>query len=180
MGERSAENLLAELEVSKRLPFARVLHGLGIRHVGARVAQVLAGSFPGMRELAAASEDDLAAIEEIGPVIAASIRSFLGSPRNAEALRKLEGAGVRMRGGPTPRRETALAGLTVVLTGSLTRRTRAEAEAAVTEAGGRVSSSVSSKTDLVVLGEDPGSKYKKAVDLGIRTIDEEELERLLG
>ncbi|MFH1690431.1 MAG: NAD-dependent DNA ligase LigA [Candidatus Eisenbacteria bacterium] len=180
MGETSAENLLAELEESKRLPFARVLHGLGIRHVGARVAQVLAGSFPGMRELAAASEDDLAATEEIGPVIAASIRSFLASPRNAEALRKLEGAGVNMRGGPAPRRQTALTGLTVVLTGSLTRRTREEAAAAVVEAGGRVSSSVSSKTDLVVVGEDPGSKYTKALELEIRTIDEAELERLLG
>ena len=180
MGERSAENLLAELEESKRKPFARVLHGLGIRHVGARVAQALAGSFPGMRELAAASEDDLAATEEIGPVIAASIRSFLASPRNAEALRKLEGAGVNMRGGPAPRRQTALTGLTVVLSGSLTRRTRDEAAAAVTEAGGRVSSSVSSKTDLVVVGTDPGSKYRRALELGIRTIDEAELERLLG
>jgi DNA ligase (NAD+) len=180
MGERSAENLLAELEESRQRPFARVLRGLGIRHVGARVAQVLAAGFPGMRELKAASEDDLAATEEIGPVIAASIRSFFESPRNAEALRKLEAAGVNMRGGPAPGRETALAGLTVVLTGSLTRMTREEAAESVAEAGGRVSSSVSSKTDLVVVGTDPGSKLRKALELGIRTIDEAELERLLG
>lgn len=179
MGERSAENLLAELEESKRRSFARVLHGLGIRHVGARVAQVLAESFPGLRELASASEGDLAAIEEIGSVIAASIRSFLGSSRNVEALRKLEEAGVNMRGGTARRRETALAGLTVVLTGTLVRRTRLEAAAAIAEAGGRVSSSVSSKTDLVVVGGDPGSKHRKALELGIRTIDEAELERLL-
>ena len=179
MGERSAENLLAELEESKRRPFPRVLHGLGIRHVGARVAQVLAQSFPGMRELASASEGDLADIEEIGPVIAASIRSFLGSSRNAKALRKLEEAGVNMRGDLGRRRKTALAGLTVVLTGTLVRRTRHEVAAAIAEAGGRVSSSVSSKTDLVVVGKDPGSKHTKALELGIRTMNEAELERLL-
>ena len=180
MGEKSAENLLAELEESKRRPLARVLHGLGIRHVGARVAAVLAESFPGMGELRAATEEELAAIDDIGPVIAASIRSFLAAPRNVEALRKLEDAGVNMRGGKAARRSTALAGLTVVLTGALTRRTRDEAAEAVVEAGGRVSSSVSSKTDIVVVGEDPGSKYKKALELGIRTIDEAELDRLLG
>jgi DNA ligase (NAD+) len=182
MGEKSAENLLAELEESKRRPLARVLHGLGIRHVGARVAQVLAESFPGMRELASASEGDLAAIDEIGPVIAASIRSFLGSPRNAEALRKLERAGVNMRREPGRRRKTktALAGLTVVLSGTFAHRTRQEAADAIVEAGGRVSSSVSSKTDLVVVGRNPGSKHSKALELGVKTIDEAELERLLG
>lgn len=180
MGERSAENLLAELVESKQRPFARVLHGLGIRHVGARVAQILAGSLGGMKELAVATEEELAAIEEIGPVIAASIRSFLQAPRNIEVLRKLTDAGVTMRGGSALRRDGALAGLTVVLTGALTRRTREETAEAVAGAGGRVSSSVSSKTDLVVVGRDPGSKYKKALELGIRTIDEAELEELLG
>ncbi|MCK4681242.1 NAD-dependent DNA ligase LigA, partial [bacterium] len=181
MGEKSAENLLAELEESKRRPLARVLRGLGVRHVGARVAQVLAESFPDMGGLSAASEEDLAAIEEIGPVIAASIRSFLGSPRNVEALRKLERAGVNMRGEPRRRKtKTALAGLTVVLSGTLAHHTRHEATAAIAEAGGRVSSSVSSKTDLVVVGRNPGSKHSKALELGIRTIDEAELEELLG
>jgi len=181
MGEISAENLLAELEESKGRPLARVLHGLGVRHVGATVAQVLAGSFAGMRELSAASEEDLAAIDGIGPVIAASIRAFLGSPRNVEALRKLDDAGVNMRGEPGRRKtKTALTGLTVVLTGSLARRTRDEAEAAIAEAGGRISSSVSSKTDLVVEGKNPGSKHGKALELGVRIIDEAELERLLG
>jgi len=172
---------LAELEESKSRPLARVLSGLGIRHVGARVAQVLAESFPGMRELTSASEDDLAAIEEIGPVIAASIRAFLRSPRNVEALRKLDSAGVNMRGEPGRRTtKTALTGLTVVLSGTLARRTRDEAAAAIVEAGGRVSSSVSSKTDLVVVGKNPGSKHGKALELGVKTIDEAELERLLG
>ena len=180
MGEKSAENLLAELEESKSRPLARVLHGLGIRHVGARVASVLAEGFQDMGALASASEEELAEIEEIGPVIAASIRSFLESPRNAEALRKLEAAGVNMRGSRPRVRNTELSGLTVVLTGSLERMTRAEATAAVTEAGGRVSSSVSAKTDLVVAGRDPGSKYQKALDLGIRAIDESEFEKLLS
>jgi DNA ligase (NAD+) len=181
MGEKSTENLLAELEESKLRPLGKVLHGLGVRHVGARVAQVLAESFSGMRELAAASEEDLAAIEEIGPVIAASIRSFLASPRNVEALRKLDDAGVNMRGESGRRKtKTALTGLTVVLTGSLARRTRDEAAAAIAEAGGRVSSSVSSKTDLIVVGKDPGSKHRKALELGVKVIDEAELERLLG
>jgi len=179
MGERSAENLLTELEESKLRPFGRVLHGLGIRHVGARVAQVLAESFPGMRELAAASAEDLAAAEEIGPIIAASIRSFLASPRNVEVLRKLDAAGVNMRGGPAQRRKTAFAGLTVVLTGTFAHGTRHEAAAAIAEAGGRVSSSVSSKTDLVVVGKNPGSKHSKALELGVKIIDETELERLL-
>lgn len=180
MGEKSAENLLAELEESKKRPLAGLLHGLGIRHAGARVAQILAESFPDMRELIAASEGDLAAIAGIGPVIAASIRSFLASPRNAEVLRKLDGAGVNMRGGQVRRRKTALAGLTVVLTGTLARRTRTEAAAAVVEAGGRVSSSVSPKTDLVVVGGNSGSKHRKALELGVKTIDETELEELLG
>ncbi|MCK4680490.1 NAD-dependent DNA ligase LigA, partial [bacterium] len=181
MGEKSAENLLAELEKSKKRPLAKLIHGLGIRHVGARVAQVLAESFPDMGGLSAASEEDLAAIEEIGPVIAASIRSFLGSPRNVEALRKLERAGVNMRGEPRRRKtKTALAGLTVVLSGTLAHHTRHEATAAIAEAGGRVSSSVSSKTDLVVVGGDPGSKHRKALALGIKIIDEAELEELLG
>ena len=180
MGEKSAENLLAELEESKKRPLARLIHGLGIRHVGAGVARVLAESFPGMRELAAASEEDLAAAEGIGPVIAASVRSFLASPRTAEVLGKLDSAGVNMRGGPAQRRKTALAGLTVVLTGTLARVTRTEAAAAIVEAGGRVSSSVSSKTDLVVAGKNPGSKHKKALELGVKVIDEVELERLLG
>jgi DNA ligase (NAD+) len=180
MGERSAENLLAELEKSKKRPLAKLIHGLGIRHVGARVAQVLAESFPDIGGLSAASEEDLAAIEEIGPAIAASIRSFLASPRNAEVLRKLDSAGVNMRGRSARQRKTALTGLTVVLTGSLVRVTRHEAAAAIAEAGGRVSSSVSSKTDLVVVGGDPGSKHRKALALGIKIIDETELEELLG
>lgn len=183
MGERSADNLIAEIEESKRRPFERVLHGMGIRHVGARVASVLAESFGGMDGLESATAEELAEIEEIGPVIAASVRAFLDSRRNAEAVGKLKAAGVNMSGGGSRRRGAgggALAGMTVVLTGTLERRTRTEAAEAIVAAGGRVSSSVSKKTDLVVAGRDPGSKRKRAVELGVRIVDEEELERLLG
>jgi DNA ligase (NAD+) len=185
MGEKSADNLLAEIEESKKRPFARVLHGMGIRHVGARVAQVLAESFGGMDELESATVEELAEREEIGPVIAASVRAFLDSERNAEVVAKLKAAGVNMRSGTARRRGAArgggaLAGKTVVLTGTLERRTRAKAAEAVTAAGGRVTSSVSGNTDLVVAGRDPGSKHDRAIELGIRIIDEEELDRLLG
>jgi len=184
MGERSADNLLAELEESKGRPFARVLHGLGIRHVGARVAQVLAENFADIDEIASASEDRLAELEEIGPVIASSVRAFFDSRRNSEAVAKLGRAGVNMKRGSASRggaRERgALAGMAVVLTGKLDGRSRSEAREAIESAGGRVTSNVSKKTDLVVAGRDPGSKHDKAVALGVRIIDEEELDRLLG
>ena len=179
MGEKSADNLLAELDESRGRSFSRVLFGLGIRHVGARVAAVLAESCEDMESLRGATEEDLAALDEIGPVIAASIRAFLDSPRNAEVVRKLADAGVNMRSEGPARRKTALVGLRIVLTGALERRTREEAAAAIEAAGGRVTSSVSSKTDLVVAGADAGSKRERAVELGIRVIDEAELERLL-
>jgi DNA ligase (NAD+) len=159
-----------------------VLHGLGIRHVGARVATVLAESFGGMDGLREATVEDLAEIEEIGPIIAGSVRAFLSSAKNTEVLAKLEAAGVNMTGAG-PRRARgggALAGMTVVLTGTLERRTRAEAARAIEEAGGRVTSSVSGNTDLVVAGRDPGSKRDRASELGVRIIDEEELDRLLA
>ena len=181
MGEKSAANLVAALEASKRRPFARVLFALGIRHVGARVAQILAEHFRSMDAIMKASEEELASVEEVGPVIAASVRAFLSSPRNRRVLEKLRRAGVTMRGGRAPTaRRTRLAGKTVVLTGALATMTREEAKEAVSAAGGRVVSSVSSKTDLVVVGRDPGSKYRKAKELGIATIDEEEFRKLLG
>jgi DNA ligase (NAD+) len=180
MGEKSADNLLAEIEESKGRPFARVLYGLGIRHVGARAAEVLAERFGSMGRLESASVGELAETEEIGPVIASSVRAFLDSTRNAEVVAKLRRAGVNMHGRATRRGGGAFAGMTVVLTGTLERRSRNEASEAIARAGGRVTSSVSSKTDLVVAGRDPGSKRDRAVELGVRIIDEEELDRLLG
>ncbi len=180
MGERSADNLLSALDGSKERPFDRVLYALGIRHVGSRVASALAGGFPSMAVLAAAGAEDLAAIDEVGPVIAASVESFLGAERNMEVVKKLRMAGVRMevlrrvsRGGP-------LEGVGFVLTGKLSGMTRPEAAEAIEAAGGRVSSAVSSRTDYVVAGAEPGSKERKAKGLGVTIIDEEELRRLLA
>jgi DNA ligase (NAD+) len=180
MGERSAANLVAALDASRSRPFPRVLFALGIRHVGSRVADALAGRFPGMKALRAAREEELAEAEEVGPVIAASVRSFFSSKRNLEAMAKLERAGVTMvaakaRSGPRP-----LAGMTVVLTGELETMTREQAAEAVAAAGGRVSGSVSARTSLVVVGAGAGSKLAKARELGVRTMNEEEFRRLLG
>jgi DNA ligase (NAD+) len=180
MGEKSADNLLEEIEESKGRPLARLIYALGIRHVGARAAQVLAESFADIDSLSAASTEGLAGIDEIGPVIAGSIRAFLESDRNIEVLSKLRNAGVRMRGGGKRVRTAPLSGQTIVLTGTLDGMTREEATAAISEAGGRVTSSVSSKTDLVVAGREPGSKRAKALELGVPVADEKELKRLLG
>jgi DNA ligase (NAD+) len=180
MGEKSAANLLAGLRKSTSRPFSRVLFALGIRHVGSRVADALAASFPSMRDLRAAGADQLAEAEEVGPVIASSVRAFLSSKRNLEAIAKLERAGVAMAVGRAAAGRRPLKGKVVVITGVLDGMTREEARAAVTGAGGRVSESVSRRTDFVVIGRDPGSKHAKAVELGVRTVTEKELRKLLG
>jgi DNA ligase (NAD+) len=180
MGETSAANLMSQIDASRSRPFSRVLFGLGIRHVGARVAQVLAERMGDMRALETAKEEDLSEIDEIGPVIASSIVAFLASARNREVMAKLRDAGVTMGEARPDRATTPLTGKSVVLTGALERRTREEAAEAIREAGGRVTSAVSSKTDFVVVGRDPGSKYRKALKLGVATIDEDEFERLLS
>lgn len=180
MGEKSAANLVSRIGASRSRPFSRVLFGLGIRHVGAGVARVLAERMGDMRSLEAAKEQDLSEIDEIGTVIASSIVAFLASTRNREVIAKLRDAGVTMAETESSRATTPLTGKSVVLTGALEGRTREEAGDAIREAGGRVMSTVTSKTDLVVVGRDPGSKYRKAQKLGVDTIDEDELERLLS
>jgi DNA ligase (NAD+) len=181
MGEKSSENLLAGIEASTKQPLSRVLFALGIRHVGSRVAQVLAEHYPNVQALRAADADELALVDEVGPVIAASVRAFFGSPHNRQVIAKLKRAGVALKG--TPRRlmrRTPLSGKTVVLTGALQTMTRDEAARAVQDAGGRIAGSVSSKTDLVVVGENPGSKHRKAVELGVEAVTESEFRELLG
>ena len=158
-GEKSAANVLAEIERSKEAGLARLLFGLGIRHVGEKTGKVLARRFGTMDALRAATEDDLTAVPEIGPETARSVREWFGRPANVRLLSKLEAAGVRMNepeGAPAP--GGPLAGKTFVLTGTLPRRTRDEATAAIERAGGKVSGSVSKKTAAVVAGDDPGSK----------------------
>jgi DNA ligase (NAD+) len=174
MGEKSADNLLAEIEASKKAGLARLVYGLGIRHVGERTAAILANRYGRMERLAAASVEELSQIYEIGSVVAASVHEWFQQSRNKKLLKRLAEAGVKMEitssgGEQAPR---VFEGKTFVLTGTLPTMKRDEAKAFIENRGGRVSGSVSKKTDFVVAGEDPGSKFDKAQELGIKIIDE--------
>jgi DNA ligase (NAD+) len=177
---KKIENLRRSIEASKTRPLARLLTGLGIRHVGGTVANQLANHFSTLEAIEAATEEEINAVEGIGAVIAHSVYEFLRQPRNRKVLDKLKGAGLRTEDERKVVRQTELTGKTVVLTGGLTSLTRDEAREALKEAGAKVTDSVSKKTDLVIVGENAGSKFDKAVSLGVPTADEKELLRLLG
>ncbi|HAV21602.1 MAG: NAD-dependent DNA ligase LigA [Bacillota bacterium] len=182
MGEKSAENLLNAIEASKSRPLHRLINALGIRLVGERTARDLASHFGSMDKLSKATYDELISIPEVGPKVAESIVAFFGNPRNLEAIGNLQAKGVNMvepRADASAQRTNVFTGKTVVFTGSLERFTRKEAEARVLESGGKTSGSVGKKTDYVVVGKDPGSKYDKAKALGITILTEEEFERML-
>lgn len=180
VGRTIAAKVMAQVEESKSRGLARVLFGLGIRHVGASVATALATRFGSMEALAQASEEDIASVDGVGPKIAQSLREFLGIPRNLEVVERLRQAGVVLEEEVTePVRPQSLAGLTFVLTGTLERLTRTEAGAALKELGAKVSGSVSKKTSFVVAGAAAGSKLTKAQQLGVPVLDEEALERIL-
>jgi DNA ligase (NAD+) len=179
MGEKSAQNVLDEIEASKKLPLERVIFGLGIRFVGERTAQFLAEHFGSMAALMNASEQELLEVEEVGPRIAQSITEFFQEPRNRELVERLRKAG-RSFAGKKKQRGTRLAGKTLVLTGNLAHYSRDEAKKLIEDAGGRVTSSVSKKTDYVIAGADAGSKLDKARELGVTVIDEKEMEELVG
>ncbi|MEX0991470.1 MAG: NAD-dependent DNA ligase LigA [Actinomycetota bacterium] len=180
--ERSIANLLGAIDGSKDRPLWRLLVGLNIRHVGEHVAQVLARAFPSMDLLAAAGLEELEAVPEIGPEIAASAYEWFREDENAAVLAKLREAGLRFEDpvSEQPDLDGPLAGVTVVLTGGLSGLSRDEAKERAERAGARVASSVSKKTDLVVAGENPGSKYDTAVELGVEVVDEAEFLRRLG
>ncbi len=191
-GETLATKLLEAIERSKRRPLHRLLHALGIRFVGGRIARVLARHFGSMKDLMAASPDDLTQVPEIGGKIAGSVSEFMGEPRNRELVARLAQAGVNMSepaaSGPAPAAQvpaaaaqaSPLAGKTVVFTGTLETMTRTEAEELVESLGGQAASSVSSKTDFVVAGAEAGSKLDKALELGIRVLTEREFRDLFG
>ena len=178
MGEKSAQNVLHEIEASKKLPFERVIYGLGIRFVGERTAQFLAEHLGSMDALMNANEEELQQVNEVGPRIAQSIGEFFQEPRNRELVERLRKAGLTFAG-TKKERGTKLAGKTFVLTGTL-NLPRDQVKKTIEDAGGRVSGSVSKKTDYVVAGADAGSKLDKAKELGVNVIGEKDLDELLA
>ncbi|MFB3890455.1 MAG: NAD-dependent DNA ligase LigA [Phycisphaerae bacterium] len=182
MGDKSADNLLTAIAASKSRGLARVLAGLGIRHVGGRAAEVLAGRFADIDAVAAATTEELSEVHEIGDVIAKSIHDFFHSQAGRDVVARLKKAGVNLKA-PKPATAGAkqtLAGMTVVVTGTLENFTRSGAEDAIKAAGGRPASSVSKNTDFVVAGDKAGSKLDKARALGVEVIDEKEFAKRLN
>jgi DNA ligase (NAD+) len=177
-GEKSTSNLLDAIEKSKSQPFARALFALGIRHVGAGVAKLLTDQFPSMQALQEATEEQLLATHQIGPAIAASVVHFFADKHNRDIVRRLEVAGVTLRGARRPH-AGAFAGKTFVLTGTLPGHTREEATAIIESNGGTVSSSVSRNTSYLLAGDDAGSKLAKAKSLKVPVINESEFLRML-
>ena len=178
--DRSAENLLLSIERSRKVTLARFIYSLGIRNVGEHVARILSERFGSLSALQGAVHEDLLSIRDVGPEVARSISAFFGDDRNRGLLERLMELGVEIeetetRPGPKP-----LEGKTFVLTGILKRLTRGEAKRVVESLGGRISSSVSGKTDYVVEGSEPGSKLDKARSLGVRILTEREFEELTG
>src|SRR5215468_4635378 len=180
MGEKSAQNLLNEIEASRKAGLDRLIFALGIPFVGERTAQLLTERFSSIEELASAKEEELYEVAEVGPKVASGILEFFSEPANRQLLKKLEKAGVRPRAEKRVLKSNKLAGKSFVFTGGLANRSREEAGALVGQHGGKVSGSVSKKTDYVVVGTDPGSKYDKAKELGVTILTEGEFEKLLA
>jgi len=180
MGDKSTSNLREEIKNSKKTSLARLIFALGIRFVGERTGQLLADHFASLDKLAKASEAELLEVEEVGPRVAESILEFFREPRNLKVIDRLRNAGLQFESAKVHKPEGNLAGKQFVLTGTLPRYSRDEAKKMIEEAGGRVTGSVSKKTDYVVVGADPGSKLDKARSLGVKTIEEGELLKLLS
>ena len=171
--EKSVDKLLDAIEDSKQNPLEDLIYGLGIRQVGKKAAKVLAKHFLSMDALMAANEEELVAIKDIGQITAESITAFFHEPKNMELIAHLKGYGLRMDTEAEQIQESSFSGKTIVLTGTLTRMTRASAKALLESLGANVSGSVSKKTDLVIYGEAAGSKLTEANSLGVMTMDED-------
>jgi DNA ligase (NAD+) len=180
MGEKSAQNLLDEIEQSKKAGLARLIYAIGIPFVGERTAQLLAAHFSSMEKLRDASEEELLEVEEIGPKIAEGVREFFSESANRRLIDHLRAVGVVMKEDRAAPKSAKFAGMTFVFTGTLAHRTREEAEALVASHSGKAGSSVSKKTSYVVVGADPGSKFDKAKSLGVPILDEAQFEKLLN
>jgi len=179
MGEKSADNLLRNIEASKKRGLGRLLFALGIRHVGSEIAELLASHFGSLDALAQASLEEIQSVEGIGPKIAESVYNYFRDPQKVRVIEKLRRAGVQMEQEARRPAEGPLAGMTFVFTGTLAAMPRSRAEALVTALGAQAGSSVTRKTTYVVAGTDPGSKLQKAQDYGIPVLDEASFLRLL-
>ena len=189
MGDKSAANLVQALSQSKQQPWHRQLYGLGIRHIGEVNAKALAAAFPSSTALAAADADSIAALHGIGPEISASLQQWFGNPANQALIEALNAVGLSLEASAIEReaaspaagdRAGVLNGKTLVLTGTLPNLSRSDAKALIEAAGGKVSGSVSKKTDYLVAGEAAGSKLTKAESLGVAVLSEAELTELIG
>ncbi len=180
MGPKSSRNLLAEIENSKKRNLAAFVFALGIRHVGERLARTLAENFGTLDALASASAEDLIQVEDIGPTVAESIVFFFSQPENIALLRRFKEAGLDFRPEAKRAGPKLLAGKTFVITGTLERFERDRAKELIERQGGKVTASVSRKTDYVVVGESPGSKLSRARELGIAVLSEEQFLKLIG
>ncbi|MCX5679562.1 MAG: helix-hairpin-helix domain-containing protein, partial [Candidatus Omnitrophica bacterium] len=179
MAQKSASNLIEAIDRSRSNDLNRLIYGLGIRHVGERAAWVLAEVFGSIEKLKKTTTNELTKIRDIGPVAAGSVIDFFANKENISVVTKLEAAGLKM----TPPRKEAfakLAGKTVVITGTLKSMSRQEAEDLVRRLGGNASSSVTNKTDILVAGEESGSKLEKARALGVRVVTEDEFKKITG
>ncbi len=180
MAERSASNAYSAIQASKSRPLARLINGLGIRHVGEQTSQALADRFGSIEALADSSEEELAGVTDVGPVVASSVARFFREPENREVLLKLREAGVATQSAGPMQSRPGIAGKTFVFTGALERFTREDAEEKVRRLGGKASSSVSRNTDFVVAGEGAGSKLEKARELGTTVLTEKEFEEMVS
>jgi len=179
MAEKSAGNVIRAIDASKTRPLWRFVTALGIRHIGAQSAQILAEYFGSLEALMSAGQQELAEIDQIGPTMAESVYEYFHDPRNHAVIEQLLAAGVAPRQ-PRARRSSKLAGKTIVVTGSLENFTRQQIEQAIRQAGAKSSSSVSKKTDFVLAGENPGSKLDKASKLGVKVISEKQFLAMLN
>jgi len=178
MAEKSAANVINAIEESKTRPLWRLVAALGIRHIGGQSAQILAEHFGSLDALMTAGEEELAEIDQIGPTMAKSIYEYFHDPENQSVIKQLIDAGVKPEQ-PKIQRSEKLAGKTIVVTGTLENFSRQQAEQAIRQAGGKASSSVSKKTDFVLAGENPGSKFDKARKLGVEVIDEKQFMKMM-
>ena len=177
--EKSAQNLVDEIEASKKASLARLIYALGIRMIGERTGQLLAAHFSSLDELAAATEEQLLEVGEVGPKVAASIAEFFSESANQKIIKKLDKYGVKPTAEKRVVKSQKFVGKSFVFTGGLANRSREAAAELVQQHGGKISGSVSKKTDYVVVGTDPGSKYDKAKELGVTILTEDEFDKLL-